>query len=216
MKEALFSLYQHWHQDFMTVRSCLGQHEISGPFLVSPSPLVRLQKNRLLIVGQAANCWNNNVDDLHMQMQAYDYFNVGKSLNSVPFWNVVRKIEKVLKNEPYSTAWTNIKRFDFDVQIPVTPSRKIISTLDDILIDEIRIIKPAYCIFFTGPSLDRRLGNIFEGIRFQPVPGWDSRKLVKLKHPALPKNTYRASHPNYLRRHGFELKFIDFLEGIID
>jgi len=80
--------------------------------------------------------------------------------------------------------------------------------LDSILIDEIDIIKPNICMFFTGPDFDYRLKNIFTGIEFIEIEGWNIRQFCKLKHKKLPETSLRSYHPKSLRIQHLEERFI--------
>jgi hypothetical protein len=214
MKQQLLSLYESRHDDFKSVRVTHPDEDMAGPFLMSPNDKYKNQQNRLLIVGQETFGWYYHLDDLAKQMTVYEDFNLGEEYYSSPFWNVIRKIERILGKEPYSSAWTNISKYDHNEWRPIGEFANTISKLDDILIQEIKIIQPKICLFFTGPSFDNRLENIYEGLQFAQVDTFDLRTLAKLVHPELPALTFRSYHPNYLRRSGIEGDFIKFVESL--
>ncbi len=114
MKEQLPNLYLKGQRQFKDIITQFPDDDLAGPFLMSPNSLYAFQENPLLIVGQETCAWENSIDDLNKQMKFYEVFNVGIDYKSTPFWNITRKVEAVLGNIPYSCAWTNISKFDFD------------------------------------------------------------------------------------------------------
>ncbi|PZF70739.1 hypothetical protein [Taibaiella soli] len=114
MRNELLSLYKEKQKNFKSIINSFPEDDLAGPFLMSPGEVYRGQPNRLLIVGQETNGWTSYVDDLEKQMGTYEGFNVGIEYYASPFWNITRKVEKALGNEPYSCAWTNLSKFDLD------------------------------------------------------------------------------------------------------
>lgn len=213
MKDQLLTLYKRKQADFTSIMSEFPDDDLAGPFLMSPNEKYPLQRNPLLIIGQETNGWMYNVEDLEKQMKHYEDFNVGITYKSSPFWNITRKIETALGSEPYSCAWTNVNKFDLDAGRPFGAYEKAISTVDNVLIEEIQIAKPKVCLFYTGPSFDNRLKEIFNGIEFIEIPGWTLRQLCQLKHPLLPELSFRSYHPKSLRLRYLEEDFVDFIAG---
>ena len=219
MKDKLLKAYQVRQEDFDFIIKENPEENMGGPILISPNEKYYKQPNPLLIVGQQTSGWDCCFDDqskeinLLKQMEVYEKFNLGKNYYSSPFWNVTRKVEAAIGNEPYSCAYTNINKFDHDGERPYSGYEKEIVVLDDILVTEIKIIKPKICLFFTGHSFDGRIRNIFSEVEFAKIEGWDwtPRQLSHLKHPDLPFLTFRTYHPRYLRQKGLETDFIEFL-----
>eukprot|EP01038_Epipyxis_sp_PR26KG_P004021 gene4021-5751_t len=207
----LLQLYKNRHKDFKWVREQYPNEDMAGPFLMSPNALYSKQSIKLLIIGQETGGWHYHIDNLEQQMVAYEEFNVGHKYYSSPFWNVTRKVERVFENEPYSCAWTNLNKFDFNEGHAFGEFEAAISTVDDVLAEEINIIEPTVCLFFTGPSMDTRLGNIFKQLKFEQIDGFEKRELSRLIHPQLPKWSFRTYHPNFMRRQGKEEAFIKFI-----
>lgn len=213
MKNQLLKLYQKRKIDFMNIVSAFPDNKLHGPFLISPSNEYKDQNMPLLIVGQETNGWTDDVD-LESQMATYEDFNVGIYYRSSPFWNITRKVEVALGNKGYTSAWTNISKFDFENARPYGQNLEEISKVDDLLVDEIRILEPKVCIFFTGPDFDSRIKKIFESVEFIEIDGWPSRQLCQLKHENLPALTFRTYHPRYLRSKYLEENFIEFVSKL--
>ncbi|SDK92426.1 hypothetical protein SAMN04487898_11335 [Pedobacter sp. ok626] len=146
-------------------------------------------------------------------MLEYENFNVGIDYYSSPFWNVIRKTEKAIGNVPYSSAWTNVSKFDLNETRAFGEIEIAISSLDDVLLHEIGIIQLKVCIFFTGPDFDWRIKKIFKEVKFLEIEDHNMRAFSQLNHPDLPEMSFRSYHPNYLRRSGKERAFLKFIEN---
>jgi hypothetical protein len=216
MKEQLTELYKNNIDNFKSVYNKFPNDKLCGPFLTSPGELYDKQPNKLLVVGQETNEWSDEIDDIEKQMGCYEEFNVGINYRSSPFWNVTRKLEKALGNEPYSCAWTNISKFDVNGKRPQGIHLEEIKRLDSTLVDEINILKPDICIFFTSISFDDRIFDTFPHVVFTAVDLWDMRQLSQLRHPSLPALTFRTYHPKYLRMKGMEEGFIKMMKFMKD
>ena len=212
MKKKLLKLYTSKQQDFKNIIEKFPEEDLAGPLLMSPNSEYETQSHRLLIIGQETNGWSYHIDDFDKQMKHYEDFNVGIKYYASPFWNVTRKIETALEIKPHSCAWTNLNKFDLDAGRPYGEYELAISMLDNILLSEIEIINPDFCLFYTGPSFDYRLKNIFKDIEFVEIPNFTLNQFCKLKHPNLPENSYRSHHPKSLRIRHLEEKFITYIK----
>jgi hypothetical protein len=144
-------------------------------------------------------------------MDTYEEFEVGKGFDTTTFWNVTRKVESVLGNEPHSCAWTNLSKFDLYGGKAYGKYEKVISSLDKILLDEIKIVNPKVCLFFTGPDFDMRLKKVFEGVKFETIGNWNVKQFCRLIHPELPEYSFRSYHPKSLRLRRLENDLLDYL-----
>jgi hypothetical protein len=66
-------------------------------------------------------------------------------------------------------------------------------------------------MFFTGPSFDYRISNIYNGVEFIKIDDWPISQLCRVKHPNLPELSFRSHHPKSLRIRYLEDDFIDFI-----
>jgi len=215
MREKLLVAYQQRHADFKSVRTTFPDVDMSGPFLISPNEHYNNQPFPLLIIGQETKGWGDDVEDLNVQMNLYENFNLGEKYHSSPFWNITRKVEKALGNEPYTCTWTNISKYDVNCGRAYGLQAETIATLDDILLDEIKILKPKVCLFFTGVDFDDRIKKIFPGVEYLPVKEHSHPdRFFRLKHTLLPTLTFRSDHPKYLRLSGQEQSIIDYIKTL--
>lgn len=214
MKEELLRLYLERQSSFKQVLNSFPEDDLAGPFLMSPDEHYKKQRKPLLIIGQETNGWTYFVDEVEKQMDTYEEFNVGKEFDSTTFWNVTRRVERALGNESHSCAWTNLSKFDLYGGKAYGKYEKMIASLDKILVDEIKIVDPKVCLFFTGPDFDSRIKKIFEGITFEEIENWNIKQFCRLKHPLLPTHTYRSYHPKSLRLRRLEDSFLQFLSNV--
>ncbi|MGK0366703.1 MAG: hypothetical protein ACI85O_003778 [Saprospiraceae bacterium] len=212
MKKELIEIYQQKQSEFNEIAEKFKTVNLHGPFLTSPGESYKKSKIKLLIIGQETNGWYNIQSKIEGLMNVYEEFNLGKKKSSSPFWNITRKIERILEIEEYSCAWTNLNKYDVNSKRPKGNHEKEISQFDDLLISEIEILKPDVCIFFTGPSFDYRLKKIYSDIILQEEENWKHNQLVNLKHEKLPKISIRTYHPKYLRMKKFESSFLELLK----
>jgi hypothetical protein len=210
----LLELYTSKINEFKAVKLAFPDDDIAGPFLISPNSLYFKQRKKLLIIGQQTKGWTYEIDDITKQMESYTGFNLGINYYSSPFWNITRKLEVALGISPFSCAWTNINKFDFEADRPFEKLEESISKLDYILLEEIKILVPDICMFYTGPDFDARLKQIFPGIKFNAISGWGLRQFCKLEHSLLPLNTYRSYHPKSLRIRYLEEDFINYMSKL--
>lgn len=211
MKDQLFNIYSQRHIELIALLEKYPEANLSGPLLISPNDIYETQPYPLLIIGKETRGWENQVQDISMQMNVYKNFNVGEKYKSTPFWNVTRKIEKALGNKPFSCAWTNISKVDSNGLGAKGVYQEAISTLDNLLIEEIKILKPKVCIFFTGPGFKNKIDKIFRGIKFEEVEGFETSYMFKLSHDNLPNLSYTTYHPRYLRTQHLEDNFINLI-----
>jgi hypothetical protein len=215
MKEQLLQLYRDNVSEFKRVIQQFPHDELTGPFLMSPPTSYNEQLNPLLIVGQETGGWSCFVDNPEKQMDTYESFNNGKKHTNEALWNTVRKVETVIGNDSCTSAWTNISKFDLYGGRSHGKYEKAIARLDNLLLHELEITNPKLCLFFTGPHFDVRLTKIFEGLRFEPVHGWEPQHLCRLIHEKLPIFCFRSYHPRFLRLKGIEHAFLDFIAQVM-
>jgi hypothetical protein len=214
MKEQLLQLYNHHLQAFRKVVNQFPQDDLNGPFLMSPGSAYFQQPSPLLVIGQETNGWSCFVEEPLKQMETYEKFAVGQNESSDVFWSMIRKTEALLGNEPFSCAWTNFSKFDLYGLRPHGKYEKAIASLDNLLVEEIKILQPEVCLFFTGPYFDNRLRKAFGGMAFENVNGWDPKQLCRLRHESLPFLTFRSYHPWFLKLKGLDNNLLEFISNI--
>ncbi|HCU0797068.1 hypothetical protein [Citrobacter braakii] len=207
MNNRLNQLYIKNNDIINEYRKKHSDKNLHGPLLLNISNYSS-QKIKLMVVGQETFGWNKSLSIVE-QRTTYQEFNFGSSYYSSPFWNVIRKLERSLNIEPYAISWSNLNRFDVDCGSPDrTELAQDIASLDYLAKEEISILKPDVCIFFTNHKYDKRLRDLYQDLVFDNVHRLPKKHFSKLNHPDLPKYTLRAPHPRTIRTQRWEDDFI--------
>jgi hypothetical protein len=195
----LLDYYSKILGNLKTIR--LSSGGLSNPHLLSVPPEYLQVNNRIMIVGQQAGGWNDEMpaDDqqyLVALMNLYTSFIESGKSNSSPFWQAAIDLQRLVNPGYPSKAfiWSNLVKIDQYGNRPPFEIEDKIRQLG-ILQEEIKITYPKVVVFFTGPSYDSCLKLTFPNVQFVPESGL----LLRLEHPNLPYNSYRTSHPKYLR-----------------
>jgi hypothetical protein len=201
--DAFLSLYERYRSEIFGIASrCLGQ--MTGPFLIAPSEKYwNSEPIRLAVVGREAREWKTDAS-VRVQMNRYSEFNVGESRGSgkeysSPFWQVIRKFEMALTGEPYNCAWLNLNRWDENGHVPSPANQQILSELDFLLLEELRLLRPDLVMFFTGPSpaYDQRITSLVQA-QAVPFSSFPEHELCELKSPLLNCRIFRTFNVDHL------------------
>ncbi len=214
MKEYYKELYTKWQETFEGFIEKNITKKVNGPLLISPPLNYQKQQNKIMIIGQETCGWHSEISDIEQQMKITEEFNLGENYIRTPFWDFFYKVEESFGNEKRSSLWTNIHKYDLNNSALDLECRKNIKEINKILIEEIQIGKPKICIFFTSRDRDKELEEIFDGVEFEKIEGWDMEWLVLLKHPNLPKLSIRTYHPKYIRMKKKESCFFETLKKL--
>ena len=84
----------------------------------------------------------------------------------------------------------------------------------NILAEELAILKPDVCLFFTGPYYDNDIQRKLPDVSFQKFGDYELNQVAQLSSAHLPKHSYRTYHPGYGNRHSNEYK--DMLGAILE
>jgi len=187
---------------------------MGGPFLMDLK-LYNNQNRKLFIIGQESKGWNCNYKNIDSLLQTYIDFNMGEHYNRSPFWNITRKIEALMKIAPYSCAWSNINRYDHNGGAPEGGILEEIMKLDYLVKEELSVIQPDVCFFFTNRKYDYRLEELYSGLEMYPIEGLPKNHFCRLKHQNLPTLTFRTPHPRFIRMQKWEEPFLAIMNDLL-
>lgn len=208
----LRALYQTHRDRFAEFARSFPDEGLQGPLLLDP-PTYTGQRTKLLVVGQETGGWLDNYDDIDAQLKIYRDFNLGDKWMG-PFWNITRKVESALGIDRCSCAWTNLNRFDHDGEPPTGAVLDAMPALDFLLREEIQILRPDVCIFYTNRKYDHRLTALYPEVQFADISGLPRGHFARLTHNELPPVTVRTPHPRTIRMKGWEEAFIAFIRSL--
>jgi hypothetical protein len=149
----------------------------------------------------------SNEDSVKALCWGYKEFKFGltQKLGGTPFWRAFRDIQKWPNA---SLMWSNVLRTDCtprhfakDPGIKLKDlNDKMIEQQEFVLRNELEILKPDVCIFFSGPYYDHIIRSAFPNTEFSQCTNVPERELGLLSGGLLPGRTFRTFHPNYLSR----------------
>ena len=206
----LLPLYRQHHDRLLAVREQFPDEDLYGPLLCEPGPYLD-QPVRLLVIGQETNGWACEPHDLEGQLRAYRDFEVGRHWRRSPFWQLVREVEARLGLPPCSCAWSNLNRYDQDEGPPGGAVLASLTGLDFLLREEISLLRPDVCLFFTNRKFDARLEALYPGLHQESLAGLPAPDVVRLHHPDLPAFTLRSPHPKSIRLRQLGAAFLNCL-----
>lgn len=218
----MFDLYKQRKSKILEVKlRCNDNDKMNGPYLIAPNDAYWNAKIKVAFVGQETNGWDSHAD-ISKQMTSYSNFNLGEEYQKKcrsPFWSLIRKIEVALTGSTLSSAALNLNRFDQtrDDQKSKAPSignQLILSDLDFLLLEELKLIAPDVIIFLTGPHHDQRVTRLLQG-EMMPIDGFNQRTLCQIESPLSASMIFRTYHPGFLSRRGLTVKVIDAISDAV-
>ena len=210
INEQLFHLYASRIQGINALYADLDAKDIKdyvGPLLPYCWEEQYLKsKHRLVVFGQETKGWYsdymNSEEEIRKNIQMYKDFSLGAEYNS-PFWQYAHWFNKELNEfDEQNFVWLNINKFGSDSGVG-RPEQEV---LDDevrfynLLADELSILKPDVCLFFTGPNYDQDILRKLPDVKFHEFGGFGLREVARLSSKHLPLHSYRTYHPGYGNR----------------
>ncbi len=175
---------------------------------------------RLMIFGQEANGWykmENTIDGL---LKGYDdFFNDDYCYTyGGQFWNgvscFISKISEKYPNKKIRYIWNDIVKIGKYESKGMPPDYiyKIEREHFSVIQDELRIIKPNFILFFTGPNYDRIIKDNFGILDYEPLLPYNTRQISKFKIGDI--LSIRTYHPNFLWRNDIGSYFDSIINEI--
>lgn len=209
INEQLFNLYASRIQGINALYADLDAKDIkdyAGPLLLYCWEDQYLKsKHRLVVFGQETNGWYSDYmkseEEIRKNIQGYKDFSLGAEYNS-PFWQYAHWFNKQLNGfDGQNFVWLNINKFGID-----GVGRPEQSVLNDevrfynLLADELNILRPDVCLFFTGPNYDQDIARKLPDVTFHEFGDFGLREVARLSSKHLPRHSYRTYHPGYGNR----------------
>jgi hypothetical protein len=141
------------------------------------------------------------VDALCWAYREFDFANKQPRNRNSPLWQAFREVQ----NWPNAgVMWVNLARADYGgvsiLRAPKEVQKALFRQQASLFSDELAILEPHSCVFFTGPDYDAVLADVLPKCEILPCDDFPMRHLAKLAHPALPAASFRTYHPSKLRR----------------
>jgi hypothetical protein len=184
---------------------------------------------KIMIFGQETNDWEGlfphsigmnylleNYRDFYSSDYCYSY--------GGQFWNGVSKFKNMLieklkpSGKTISVVWNNLIKIGKarvgKEEAKGQPNEAILKWEDnwfDVVLFEMRKLKPDVVIFFSGPDYDEYIKRIFRDASFENLNERNTRQLARVKSAWLPIDSIRTYHPHYLSFNGID----DYLGEIV-
>lgn len=216
INDRLFNLYKSCTQGLNDLYADLDVHGVEdyvGPHLPYCWEEQYLKsKHRLVIFGQETNGWYSDYmksdEEIRKNIQVYKDFQLGANNNTL-FWRYAHQFNLELNGfDDLNFIWMNINKFGRD-SAKGKPDKIVLDNevkYYNLLADELAILQPEVCIFFTGPNYDQDIKNKLPDLSFQELCGFSQRKLARLSSGHLPKFSYRTYHPGYGNRNSMSYR----------
>mgnify|MGYP002620383668 CR=1 FL=1 len=213
------------------LRNKLEIDRISPPVLINiDAPYAQYAEAdiKILYIGKENNGWmsrknqeeyglNQNFTEteifLNALLKLYKKFNLGRKYRRAFYTFMDLLLEKFkINNRKPGILWSNLIRLDCVNKKNLSESDKLkekVFELDEnnqILREEIAILKPDIVVFVTGPNYDHFLKKSFPGLKMNQLRDFKPREISILEHDSLPKTSLRIYHPGYHNRLGRDYK----------
>jgi hypothetical protein len=198
---------------------------LSSPLLLDITEEYCHAYRRVLVLGQETKYWEarrdpadpnpwifqdicncsdflTNSDSIEALCWAYREFKFGARWSRRPFW---RAFKEVCAWPDVGMMWSNVVRMDYDDgrsiwNAPEHLRDTLISQQTKLFSEELALLRPHVCLFFSGPNYDRLVKSMLPDCEFMTCGDAPVRELARLIHPALPAASFRTYHPGFLNR----------------
>lgn len=175
---------------------------------------------RLMIFGQETNGWYEMEDSIEGILKGYDeFFNTGYCYSyGGQFWNGVSRFISMISDKypdkKIRYVWNDIVKIGKSEGKGLPPDYiyNVERDVFSVIKDEIKIIKPNFLLFFTGPYYDNKIEDNFGKVDFEPILPYNVRQLAKTKIAGI--TAIRTYHPNYLWRNDINSYFDSIINEI--
>jgi len=176
---------------------------------------------KIMFFGQETNGWGdyehgktieeiiNSYEEFFISGYCYEHYRS-------PFWNGIKQIIKSLQernaNKKIGHLWNNIVKMGYNGKnFPHKFYDDIVKPhLNKIIVEEIKILKPDYIVFLTGPDYCQIINDVFGTPERKPVEGFKTNELCEVvisneKMPSV-KKSFSIYHPGYLQWKGKDVR----------
>jgi hypothetical protein len=178
---------------------------------------------KLLIFGQETNMWcaedekifSSNIS-LNEILELYDNFFGKKACYKKPsnFWPCIKYLIDKLQEKnsciKIDYLWSNIIKMAYYYKkgIPSFYEKIVKPILNSLVVKEVKILKPDFILFFTGPYYDFVIDDIFKNPQKKKINKFNERQLCEIVIQDV-KKCFRTYHPQYLNRSKLKNKVIN-------
>jgi hypothetical protein len=186
--------------------------QLNGPFLLATNDDYERISPRAMIFGQENNGWLEGhylfwLTTLGLEdcLSPYRSFDIGGYRPGV-FGRYFALLRRTIRGEitddnRRSVLWNNLFKFNHDGKATIySPLLQAILKLQgDIVLEEIKVLRPDVVIFLTGPRYDWVIEQLLNAT-IRPLSPFPKNELAHVVSASLPPLSFRTYHPGYLNR----------------
>jgi len=216
INEQLKIIYKSY-LEILKVQSAQNPEQFSYPLFMKVFPDYENVQRKILFVGKETYGWidtmkNVSILTVEFLMDSYEEFEFAKDYHSrnSPFWRFVKMFYQSINGNqlPNGFLWTNFSKCDTNGTTPSFENQKLNEIGFNLIIDEIKTVKPNIILFLTGWTFEQHFQRVFKGLNYITI---EKDFIYQCKHPLLPDKTFMTMHPNGLN---FRNKFTSTLDII--
>lgn len=229
-REQLLQLYREWKSELEKTCPQFKCEDFSHPYYLHIPDEWYQRKCRILVVGKEGyGVHPNNASIKNAQKFNYEYLvcqlgkNTSYTRNSSPFWNRIRRINRLQKSDEISITWTNIDKIHRNgtKNCPLLKKQRceLHQTEKKILAEEIKLLQPDIVIFFGwyDVSLEEELPAVYKKLKQHDVdyPSyWKENRMKTISEDGI--SYIFTYHPGWgQRQKGYEKKVISEVNRIV-
>lgn len=175
-REQLLQIYREWKSQLEEICPQFICEDFSHPYYLHIPDEWYERKCRILVVGKegyGSHLFNSPIEDVQTFNREYLACQLGQyskdyNRNPSPFWNRIRRINRLPKSNEISITWTNIEKIHrIGSHCPLLKKQRIELHQTKILAKEIELLQPDIVIFFGwyDISLKAELPKVFEALK---------------------------------------------------
>lgn len=183
----------------------------TNPLLLKINETYETADLKIMFFGQETNIWYKEKNggaffgEIEPIINLYESFYLKGNCFKYggQFWNGINRFETLIRkrfpDKKIGLIWNNVLKIGQCKKGFPKEINYITNKYFNVIIDEIKIIKPDYIIFFSGPNYDNLLKYVIGDFARKEIKSFKERELCEILSSNLPKS-YRTYHPNYLWR----------------
>lgn len=192
--------------------------KIAFPLFLKSVEKYEHSKTKIMIFGQETNSWygtyGKDTSAEHIMNCYEEFLTDGLPYHKGFFCKGVREFMKLWENntgKEVGYLWNNIVKIGYadknagKAGFPRKFYEDIVKpNMNGIIVEEIKILKPDYIVFLTGPRYYHIVNDVFGTPKRELVRGFKANELCEIiipneKIPSV-KRAFRTYHPGYLQR----------------
>lgn len=229
-------MYKTWEAELKDTCPQLICENFSHPYYLHIPGNWYEQKCRILVVGKeghGTHQFNSPIEEAQRFNREYLACQLNQSntdsskekiysRNNSPFWNRIRRINKLPKSDEISITWTNIDKIHrVGSKCPMTEDQRceLHQTPTAILAEEIKLLQPNIVIFFGwyDVSLEQELPTVFQKLKQHDLDYplyWKESRMKTISEGGI--SYIFTNHPNWgQRQKGYEEKVISEVDRTV-